>query len=507
MNISSLRKAVKGLQKAIETPHIVATTPNGPVEIELPELFDLFIECIRQGDIPKDNRLFVILSEAERDEDQGLIYECLRQLAQGIAPSIENGDLFLPRGKQAKSILESDRRINLWYGSVRSSKTVMSLIKWLWRCLRGPKGRRMMVGNTSETLELNCIEPLKELLPAAIRYTTGWRHCFIFGRKVVLRGANDVGQEKKFRGPTLVDAYGDEVTTWAKSVFKMLLTRLSRPGAACFLTTNPDQPLHYLNIDYIERVAELSMTLWHFVLDDNPGLPEDYKAELVRENPPGTIYYLRFILGLWVAAEGKIYSFFALDAKDEKGVPIIVDVLPDNFDKWRVAVDYGTVNACVFGLYGKAKGVWYKVKEKYWDSEKEHRQKTNSEYSRDMKEFLTWGGHPIRPASIDVDPSATGFIAQLRQDFPGIVIYKAINTVLDGIQNEAVALVSGALKIFRGCTETIKEHSAYVWDEAARKRGDEKPMKQNDHTCDETRYMCARLFMGLAKSSTKPAGL
>lgn len=507
MNLQSLRKAVKGLRKSIEQPHIVATTSTGPVEIELPELFDLFIDCIRQGDFPKDHRLFVLLSEAERDESQGLIYECLRKLAQNIPPSIDDGDLILPRGKQSQSILESDKRINLWYGSVRSSKTVMSLIKWLWRCLRGPKGRRMMVGNTSETLELNCIEPLRDLLPAAINFTTGWRHCFIFGRKVVLRGANDVGQEKKFRGPTLVDAYGDEVTTWAKSVFKMLLTRLSRPGSACFLTTNPDQPLHYLNTDYIERVKDLSMTLWHFILDDNPGLPEEYKAELVRENPPGTVYYLRFILGLWVAAEGKIYSFFSPDAKDEQGNPIIVDVLPESFSKWRVAVDYGTVNACVYGLYGLAGKIWYKVKEWYWDSEKEHRQKTNAEYSRDMKGFLTWNGAPIRPASMDVDPSATGFIAQLRQDFPGIVIYKAINAVLEGIQNVAVALMSGWLKIFRGCVKTIEEHSAYVWDETARKRGDEKPLKQRDHTCDETRYMCARLFMGISRASAKPAGL
>jgi PBSX family phage terminase large subunit len=507
MNLRAVEKSIKGMRKALATPQVVATTSKGPIEIEPTDLLDYFIEAIRLGGIQKDHKLFKIFVECEQDEGQGQIFECLRKLAQGIDPVKGTNDLMLPTGKQAESILQSTQRINLWYGSVRSSKTIMSLIKWLWRCLHGTRGRRMMVGNTSETLELNCIDPLKDLLPAAIRFTTGWRHCFIFGRKVVLRGANDVGQEKKFRGPTLVDAYGDEVTTWAKSVFKMLLTRLDKAGAACFLTTNPDQPLHYIHTDYIERVTELSMTLWHFVLDDNPGLTEEYKADLVRENPPGTVYYMRFILGLWVAAEGKIYSFFAPDSMDEKGNPIIVDKLPDSFDKWRVAVDYGTVNACVFGLYGKAAGIWYKVKEKYWDSEKERHQKTNSEYSKDMKEFLFWDGNPIRPTSIDVDPSATGFIAQLRQDFPGVVIYKAINAVLDGIQNEAVALLTGLFKIFKGCVKTIQEHSAYVWDEAARKRGTEKPMKQNDHSCDETRYMCARLFMGLAKSSSKPVGL
>ena len=506
MNVYALQQQFKKIKKASSRPVVVATLPSGPVEISPGDILNYFLVAIRLGDIPKDHDLFPIFQKAEEDKEQGQIFGCLRKLAQGIAPSIEEGDLFLPKGKQAKSILESTQRLNLWYGSIRSSKTIMSLIKWLDRCLNGPKGRRMMVGNTSETLELNCIEPLKDLLPAAISHTTGWRHCIIFGRKVVLRGANDVGQEKKFRGPTLVDAYGDEVTTWAKSVFKMLLTRLSRPGAWFGGTTNPDQPLHWLNTDYIERVKELSLQLWHFVLDDNPGLPDDYKADLIRENPPGTVYYLRFILGLWVAAEGRIYGFFTDDAKDEVGNPIIVDELPAQFDSWRVAVDYGTVNPCVFGLYGKAGKVWYKVKEYYWDSKKEGRQKTNAEYSRDMKAFLVWNEQPIRPRSIDVDPSAAGFIAQLRQDFPGIVIYSAINDVAPGIQKVAMALMLGWLKIFRQCTKTISEHTNYLWDEKAQQRGEEKPIKANDHTCDETRYQAMRLFQGLAKVGAKPAG-
>lgn len=507
MNVEALRRNVRQIRHAIQTPKVIATLPDKTIEIEPADLLDYFFEAIRLGDIPKDHELYPIFCQASEDEDQGQIFECLRKLAQGIEPQKGTNDLFLPMGKQAQSILESTQRINLWYGSVRSSKTIMSLIKWLWRCLHGRRGRRMMIGNTSETLELNCIDPLKDLLPAAIRHTTGWRHCFIFQRKVVLRGANDVGQEKKFRGPTLVDAYGDEVTTWAKSVFKMLLTRLDKAGSACFLTTNPDQPLNYLNVDYIERVKELSMSLWHFVLGDNPGLTDDYKADLIRENPPGTVYYLRFILGLWVAAEGRVYDFLTKDAKDEKGLPIIVDELPKSFDRWRVAVDYATGNPTAFGLYGRFKNVWYKVKEYYWDSKAMGRQKINAEYSKDMKEFLKWEGKAIRPVSIEVDPSALGFIAQLRHDFPGFIINKAINDVIPGIQNEAQALYLGWLKIWSGCKKTLEEHFNYLWDEKAQAKGEDKPIKARDHTCDETRYMCARLFMGLAKVSSKPVGM
>lgn len=482
MNVSSLRKAVKGLRKALETPKVVATTPTGLVEIEPADLLDYFIEAIRLGSIPKDHEFFKVFQEAEQDEDQGQIFECLRKLAQGIEPEKGTNDLMLPTGKQAESILGSTERINLWYGSVRSSKTIMSLIKWLWRCLHGRRGRRMMVGNTSETLELNCIDPMRDLLPAAIRFTTGWRHCFIFGRKVVLRGANDVGQEKKFRGPTLVDAYGDEVTTWAKSVFKMLLTRLDKAGSACFLTTNPDNPLHYLNTDYIERVADLSMSLWHFVLDDNPGLTDEYKADLLRENPPGTLYYLRFILGLWVAAEGLIYRSFDR-AKH------VISELPARWSQMIAGVDYGSNNPTIFlllGLAGEGKyaGKWIVLKEYYYAD----KNKVDTDFSRDMKAFLG----PWHPNSIEVDPSAASFRKQLKKD--GFPAHGADNTVLDGIRNVAAAFSSGILLIHDSCKNLISQISAYTWDAKAQERGLEMPLKVNDHAPDALRYACRRLF-------------
>ena len=488
MNVYSLQKAFKQIKRASATPQVIATLPDRKVEIEPSELLSYFLEAITQGDIPKDHKLYPIFRDAEEDKDQGQIFSCLRKLAQGIEPSIEEGDLFLPRGKQAQSILESNDRLNLWYGSIRSSKTIMSLIKWLDRCCNGPPGRRMMVGNTSETLELNCIEPLKDLLPAAIRHTTGWRHCFIFGRKVVLRGANDVGQEKKFRGPTLIDAYGDEITTWAKSVFKMLLTRLSRPGSWFGGTTNPDQPLHWLNVDYIERVNELRLKLWHFVLDDNPGLTDEYKADLVKENPPGTVYYLRFILGLWVAAEGQIYKTFDR-AKH------IISNLPKNWSQLIVGVDYGSENPTVFLMLGMAAdgppvGKWIVWREYYYSEKK----KVDTDFSEDMKVFLRRGDKDLwYPSSIEIDPSAATFKKQLRKD--GFTSIKdADNSVLDGIRNVASALTAGKLLIHESCKHLISELQNYVWDDKARERGLEAPLKQNDHAPDALRYACRRLF-------------
>ena len=491
MNVYSLQQQFKKVKKACVQPSIIATLPSGKVEITPKDLLDYFIEAIRLGNIPTDHLLYPIFQEAEKDEDQGQIFDCLRMLAQGIEPEKGTNDLFLPVGKQAESILESidhPKSINLWYGSVRSSKTIMSLLVWLWRCAHGRRGRRMMVGNTTETLELNCIEPLKDLLPAAIKHNTGWRQFFIFDKKVSIRGANDVGQEKKFRGPTLLDAYADEVTTWAKSVFKMLRTRMDKAGSTLLGTTNPDQPLHYIKTDYIDRVKEISIRLWHFVLDDNPGLTDDYKADLIAENPPGTVYYLRFILGLWVAAEGRVYNFLTSDKKDG----YVIDELPEDFSRYVVAADYGQQHPTVFILAGYSHSLtrWVVIKEFYTND------KTNSVYAEEFGREILKYSKGIVPDYIDIDSGGggTALIKELRTRYPTLRIRHAIKEdVGDEVQALASALFTHAICIYRGCTRTIQEMMSYLWDEKAKARGIDQPLKQNDDGCDSMRYLWNRI--------------
>jgi PBSX family phage terminase large subunit len=484
-------KQLDKIEARRKRPAVIATLPSGNVEIPPKDLLDYFIAAIRLGDIPRDHALYTVFLKAEQDEDQGQIFECLRKLAQGIEPIKGTNDLFLPTGKQAESILESidhPKSINLWYGSVRSSKTIMSLIVWLWRCAQGRKGRRMMVGNTTETLELNCIDPLKDLLPAAIRHNTGWRKFFIFEKTVSVRGANDIGQEKKFRGPTLIDAYGDEVTTWAKRVFKMLRTRLDKAGSTLLGTTNPDQPLHYIKTDYIDRVKEISIRLWHFVLDDNPGLTDDYKADLIKENPPGTVYYLRFILGLWVAAEGRVYSFFSTDTKDD----YVVNEAPDDLVTWMVSIDYGQVHPTCMGLWGYSlsKKCWYLVKEYFTND------KPNTIYSQEFgHEMLNYNGRLIIPISVEVDPGGGGLslIKQLKTDYPKLSIRSAEKAdVVKELQDFGSALYTHLVRFCSCCKRTVTEHAGYVWDEKSQGAAKEQPLKQNDDSCDMARYFWNR---------------
>src|SRR5690606_15080766 len=87
------------------------------------------------------------------------------------------------------------------------------------------------------------------------------------------------------------------------------LGRMSVRGAQLFGTTNPDSPAHWLKAKFLDRIADLpDWRSWHFTLDDNPSLSDTYKAAIKAEFTG--LWYRRFILGEWVAAEGAIYDMW-----------------------------------------------------------------------------------------------------------------------------------------------------------------------------------------------------
>lgn len=376
--------------------------------------------------------------------------------------------------KQLDSVLRSTARINIWDGSVRSGKTVATFPRWLEYAINGPSGEYVMVGKTERTLKRNIINPLKEMLGKDLRYNQGEGEIYIKKRRIYVAGANDERAADKIRGLTLAGAYGDELTLYPESFFKMLLTRLSVPGAQLFGTTNPDSPYHYLKTDYIDRVDELNCKIFKFKIDDNPFLSKEYVDALKKEFTG--LFYKRFILGLWVLAEGVIFDMWDEDIH-------IVRTLRDN-KKHIVGVDYGTSNPCTYGLYGfngNAPPVQLE-KEYYHDGRAAGRQKTDAQYADDM---VAWLGN-VRPIAVYVDPSAASFIAELKAR--RLPVKKAKNDVLDGIRYVSGLLFRNEYTVHGSCRETPKGYAAYVWDEKAQKRGEDKPVKQNDHVTDRDRY-------------------
>ncbi|MGA5209007.1 PBSX family phage terminase large subunit [Streptomyces pseudogriseolus] len=405
-------------------------------------------------------------------------------------------DLSLPLSRrQVASIVEAQQApIALWSGAVSSGKTIASLIAFLIALVAAPDhGLIVIVGRTLQTIERNLIDPLQSShlfgpLARHVQHTTGSTTATILGRTVHLVGASDARAEGRIRGATIALAYVDEATLVPHAFWMMLLSRLRVGGQSRLLaTTNPDGPFHWLRKEFILRGAEVGLTNWHFTLDDNPSLDPGFVRRLKAQYTG--LWYRRFILGEWCLAQGSVYDMF-----DE--TRHVVDLLP-YMRRWTaVGIDYGTVNPFAAVLIGHGEdNHLYAVSEYRHDSATALRQLTDAEYSRNVREWLAGIRRPgehgqargVRPEWIFVDPSAASFMNQLwTERVPNIA--PAVNDVLDGIRSVSVALGSGLLRIHRSCTGLLGELPGYAWDERAAERGEDKPLKMDDHSADALRY-------------------
>jgi len=381
--------------------------------------------------------------------------------------------------KALESIYDSDARLNLWHGAVRSSKTINSIIRWIEFIKEAPEGGALlMVGKTERTLERNILGPLRQMVGfKRYKYKRGLGEISLLGRQVYVAGANNELAKNKIQGLTLAGAYCDELTLWPESFFRMLLSRLSVRDAKLFGTMNPEGPYHYIKKDFIDKAGELDLKDWHFRLEDNLNLDPRYIQSLKREYTG--FWYKRYIDGLWVLAEGVIYDMFDPDVH-------VVSELPAMKRYW-VGIDYGTTNPTVFLLVGL--GVdnrLYVIDEWRWDSRLRGRQKTDSEYSKHLRGWLTELDVVVN--HIFYDPSAASFGVQLWRD-KVLGLTKADNSVEDGIRRISSLLSTERLYVHKRCEGLIQEMQAYTWDKKAAEKGEDKPIKDNDHGPDALRYV------------------
>lgn len=375
-------------------------------------------------------------------------------------------------------------RLNLLEGSVSSGKTWISLVLWAFWVATMPKDKLyLMCGKSLTTLKRNCLVLLEELVGSSnFVFSLASKEGYLFGRRVLLEGANDARSESKIRGLTLQGGYCDELTLFPKDFFAMLLSRLRVPGAKLIATTNPDSPKHWLMQEYINRANDIDLLDVPFLLDDNTTLDPEYVAAIKREYTG--VFYDRFILGRWVAAEGRIYDMFD-EAKN------VVPSIDRPYTAYYVSMDYGTQNPTAMLLWGKYSNAWYAIREYYYSGRNAKRQKTDEEYYKDLETFA--GGLPIK--SVIIDPSAASMIACIRAHHK-FRVRSADNTVIDGIRNTATALSTQSIMICDCCTNTLAEIESYVWDEKASLRGEDKPVKENDHAMDAMRYFCQTVLRG-----------
>ena len=189
------------------------------------------------------------------------------------------------------------------------------------------------------------------------------------------------------------------------------------------------------------------------------------------------VFYDRFIRGLWVVAEGLVYDFF-----QSKKETIIKTVDMNDYNEFYVSIDYGTINPCSMGLWGVNSEGAARIKESYFDSRKEGRQRTDEEHYQALVELV----EDLPITRVIVDPSAASFIECIRRHGE-FRVKPAINSVIDGIRITSSLLNSGMIRIDPSCKDCIREFGLYRWDE---KKTSDTVLKENDHAMDEVRYFC-----------------
>ena len=360
-------------------------------------------------------------------------------------------------------------------GAVRSGKTLcMGLSFFLW-AMESFNGENFAVcGRSVKSVRRNVVSAVEGSLRelgyevrekgGVLSLSRGKRqnNFHLFG------GCNSLSASV-IQGMTLAGLLLDEVVLMPRSFVEQAMARCSVPGSRLWFNCNPESPQHWFYREWICRAEERRALYIHFRMEDNPGLSPEI-VERYKRMYTGT-FHRRFILGEWVASEGLVYDFFS---------PQMMEDAPEGkMEKWVISCDYGTSNPASFGLWGLRDGVWYRVKEYYFDSRREGRQKTDGEYVEDIRRLAD--GRKIE--RIVADPSAASFILALAR--AGFRVQKAKNEVLSGIRTTAEMLKNGKIVICRGCSDSEREFSLYRWQEDA--KGD-KVQKEHDHAMDDIRY-------------------
>ena len=368
-------------------------------------------------------------------------------------------------------------------GAVRSGKTLamgLGFFFWAQSCFDGKSFG--ICGKTIGSLRRNV---LVEVMPRLQKLGAVWSEkrsenlitVRFLGRenRYYIFGGRDESSASLIQGITFAGILLDEVALMPRSFVEQACARCSVAGSRLWFNCNPAGPSHWFYKAWVQEAESRNCLRLRFTMEDNPSLTEQIRQRYQRLYTGA--FYRRFILGEWAQAEGRVYDFFTED---------MVGKVPENCDKWYVSCDYGTVNPTSMGLWGRKNGVWYRVKEFYFDSRAQMRQMTDEEYAAALERLAA--GKTI--TAVIVDPSAASFLEVLRRK--GWRVQKAHNDVLSGIRLTSDLLKNGKIVICEGCHDCLREMEEYVWDLSSGSR--DRVRKEHDHAMDDMRYFVATVL-------------
>lgn len=415
---------------------------------------------------------------------------------------------------QRDFIKTSYYKMNIQTGPVQCGKSHITNVRFCYYTIfESPHDRFLICGNTIDTVHSNVIDNgllkmYQQILGEKnVKYSHGKFLKFKTPNGVEkscrIVGVNNRDAVNKLKGYVAGGSLLDEISTYPKEPGQMAIARNSRNGSLIFATTNPSSKAHWVWDEFVgnkKKQRKGKVKVYWFKMGDNPTMDEDTK-QMYYDLFSG-VFFRRNVLGEWVAAEGAIYDKF----EEEIGQSVFAHDQPPHkeYDDYYVTMDYGTGSVTTFALWGvkyteEGPHDYHCLKEYYYDSRKEGEQRTDSQFATELWNFCK--DYYFRIRTFICDPSATSFKTELNgfspigpdsSKYPKHPFQKRVlngyNEVLEGIGRLQVLIQNRNMRWSDACKDSIREYQGYVWEEVNRERGEEKPLKKDDHCPDRDRY-------------------
>lgn len=359
-------------------------------------------------------------------------------------------------------------------GSIRSGKTIAMIIGFLTWSQEMFKGESfILAGKTMGALKKNVIRPMIQMLEA-----WGWSYDYIRSgtdarieigaNTYYLYGANTEASQDALQGLTAAGAYADEAALFPKSFIDQMIARCSVDGWKVWMNCNPAGPHHFICEEYLcdEELKRKKVYHLHFTMDDNLSISPKRKEEYKNAWPHGSVFYKRFILGLWVAADGLIYQQFA----DNVNEYLIDREYLDNHKiiYATIGVDFGgTKSAHSFTLTGFTEG--YKqviVLDEYYCKKRINPEQLDSDFIDFVRRALT----KYKVYEAYCDSAEQTLIAGLEVACVRAHIAVEIKNAIKGPINNRIAFYNSLIaqkrwKIMKHCTHIVEAFEQAVYDD------------------------------------------
>lgn len=382
----------------------------------------------------------------------------------------------------ARSLWSTKAREVLYDGPAGTGKTRAAVEKAVLQAMKYPNARILFVRKTRASLTESVLVTLETHVVPDQPWTRGQKrsHRQAYelpnGSTIVCGGLDNVDRimSTEYDAIYLFEATEATLDDWEK-----LLTRLRNgimPYQQAIADCNPSHPKHWLKARADSGAMKRIMSRH----EDNPKVTRDYLDTLARLTGHRRS---RLFEGKWVAAEGLIYDMW-----DEA---VFVKPKPEYMVPTRaiIGIDEGYTNPCSKHLYLiDGDGRMHVAREDYRTGQLEADVvATVQTWCQEFSDILE---------TIVVDPSAAKLIASLQDK--GLPVTAANNSCYDGIKAAQERLTvpddgKPRCTVDPSCTSFIDEIGGYAWKENRDGSHEDKPVKQNDHSMDEWRYVCMYL--------------